>query len=110
MARPRKSAVAEIDKQIAKLEAQRKNLLGREKVGVVARIREAIQHYGITVPELFSGKQTAKAAAKATRRAKTTAVIKYRDGDNTWVGRGKRPTWLQEKLTAGAQLEDFLVK
>ena len=28
---------------------------------------------------------------------------------NTWAGRGAQPTWLREKLKAGAKLEDFAV-
>jgi DNA-binding protein H-NS len=37
-------------------------------------------------------------------------AIKYRDKEgNTWAGRGAQPVWLQEKLKAGARLEDFAV-
>src|SRR5215472_4251217 len=36
--------------------------------------------------------------------------VKYRDrSGNTWAGRGAQPTWLREKLKAGAKLEDFAV-
>lgn len=37
---------------------------------------------------------------------------KFRDPakpENTWGGRGKKPTWLNEKLEGGAKLEDFLI-
>ena len=37
---------------------------------------------------------------------------KYRDPEkpeNTWAGRGKMPTWLKEKIDAGASLDDFLI-
>src|SRR5215469_15381035 len=37
-------------------------------------------------------------------------VVKYRDrSGNTWAGRGAQPVWLQEKLKAGAKLDDFAV-
>jgi len=37
-------------------------------------------------------------------------AVKYRDkSGNTWAGRGAQPTWLREKLKAGAKLEDFAV-
>ena len=37
--------------------------------------------------------------------------IKFRDrSGNTWAGRGAQPTWLREKLKAGAKLEDFAVQ
>ena len=37
--------------------------------------------------------------------------MKYRNAatGETWTGRGPRPRWLREALTAGAVLEDFLV-
>jgi DNA-binding protein H-NS len=37
--------------------------------------------------------------------------VKYRDkSGNTWAGRGAQPSWLREKLKAGAKLEDFAVR
>ena len=37
-------------------------------------------------------------------------AVKFRDrSGNTWAGRGAQPTWLREKLKAGAKLEDFAV-
>jgi len=37
-------------------------------------------------------------------------AVKYRDkSGNTWAGRGAQPTWLRDKLKAGAKLEDFVV-
>jgi DNA-binding protein H-NS len=39
-----------------------------------------------------------------------TVPVKFRDrSGNTWAGRGAQPTWLREKLKAGAKLEDFAV-
>ena len=36
--------------------------------------------------------------------------VKFRDrSGNTWAGRGAQPTWLREKLKAGAKLDDFAV-
>ena len=38
--------------------------------------------------------------------------IKYRNTDNdeeTWTGRGRKPTWLVDALAAGSQLEDFAI-
>ncbi len=38
--------------------------------------------------------------------------IKYRNSENdqeTWTGRGRKPTWLIDALAAGKDLEDFAV-
>lgn len=38
--------------------------------------------------------------------------IKYRNTDNnqeTWTGRGRKPTWLVDALAAGKDIEDFAV-
>lgn len=38
--------------------------------------------------------------------------IKYRNtenSDDTWTGRGRKPTWLVEALSAGSNLEDFAI-
>lgn len=38
--------------------------------------------------------------------------IKYRNSENdeeTWTGRGRKPTWLVEALGAGHKLEDFAI-
>ena len=46
-------------------------------------------------------------------KVKGQAKVKYRDPNNsanTWSGRGKRPTWLNEAIGKGAKLEDFEVK
>ena len=47
----------------------------------------------------------------AAAKAKGPAVVRYRDENgNTWVGRGKRPQWLRDALTAGKKLEELAVK
>jgi len=108
-------------KQIEQLQKQAETLRSREKADVVARIKEAIAHYGITASELFgastAGKSARKAAtAKTTGRRKTAAkkpggTAKYTDGNGrTWSGVGKRPNWFKDALAAGKQAEDLLIK
>ena len=36
-------------------------------------------------------------------------AIKYRDGNDTWTGRGNKPRWLVARLAEGKQLADFTV-
>ena len=99
-------------------------------------IQEILDKYGLELLDVMekpaAKKKTKKKAAKkkATRkkasrkkatRKKTTrkrgkkAAKKsapYQNPENpseTWAGRGRKPNWLEEKLAAGAKLEDFEV-
>jgi len=43
-------------------------------------------------------------------RTKHEVAAKFRNPDNpseTWSGRGRKPKWVEEKLTAGSQLSDL---
>lgn len=111
--------------QIEKLKKEADALRAREVSGVVARIREAIDHYGLTPEELFgsSGTRPARArtakrpagkragAARAAGGRKSMGQPKYHDGaGRTWTGVGKRPNWFKEALDAGKTAEDLLIR
>lgn len=117
---------AQIVKQIESLKQEAERARSKEIAGVVTRIREAIDAYGLTAQDLgFSGKaakgdaaSTAAAPVKrrgrkpnANKASKAPRVVKFRnDSGGTWGGVGKRPDWLREALAAGKQLSDFAVK
>lgn len=65
--------VDEIRAQIAKLQEREKALLQKEAVGVVARIKEAVAHYGLTPEQIFGSSDAAKPAAKKTVVRKVAA-------------------------------------
>lgn len=49
---------------------------------------------------------------KAGESLEKKRSIKYRNTENsdeTWTGRGRKPTWLVEALSAGNKLEDFAI-
>lgn len=108
----------ELQKQIAALTAQAEKARQSEVAGVVARIKEAIAVYGITLADLnLDGSmptQRASAPIQVVSRKKAAAgrasVARYQDGSgNSWSGRGPRPRWLREALASGATLESFTV-
>jgi DNA-binding protein H-NS len=108
--------LAQIEAQIKKLQDEAASLRAKEVAGVVGRIKEAILHYGLTPEQLFgASRQKHKPAsdlAVAPRkvRAESGKVrVKYRDGDNTWTGRGNKPRWLTARLGEGRKIEEFLV-
>jgi len=105
---------ADIQAEISSLQAEADELKRREVSGVVARIREAIAHYGITAEDLGFGLVMRRGPGRPPTKSQAKAVavsgVKFADGKgNVWGGRGPRPAWLREALAAGRQLEDFSV-
>ena len=108
--------------QIEKLQKEAEALRAKEISGVVARIREAIEHYGLTPEELFGSSpakprargasaRPAKAASGKRKAPRGTGAPKYHDGaGRTWTGVGKRPNWFKEALAAGKSAEDLLIR
>lgn len=103
-------------RRIEALQAEADKLRRKEAEGVVARIREAIEHYGITAADLGlldsggAGRKRGARRRPAARRKAAAAVVKYRDeAGRTWGGRGKRPQWLRDALAAGKTLDDFKI-
>ena len=115
--------LAQIQRQIAKLEKEAEKIRRQEASGVIARVREAIAHYGLTPEDLFGAAKgrrkavntlpTANKAPKAkpgTAAKRKTVPVKYRDSSgNTWTGRGNKPRWLAAALASGKRIEDFLI-
>ena len=108
---------SQMQKQIAKLQREADALKKKEVGGVVARIKEAIQHYELTAADLFEGRGSKGTSASTQKTASNGGVkgrkvpIKYRDeSGNTWTSRGSQPKWLVAALANGRKIEDFLVK
>lgn len=114
--------LAQIQSQIDKLQREAEALRAKEISGVVARIKDAIGHYGLTPQELFGEapaqkKRGKSAASTGGKTAGKTAVKKpagppkYRDeAGNTWTGHGKRPNWFKAALEAGKTAADLAIK
>ncbi|VTU42713.1 MULTISPECIES: H-NS family nucleoid-associated regulatory protein [unclassified Variovorax] len=97
---------SQLQKQIAALQRQADSVREKEVGGVVARIREAIEHYGLTAEQLFGGKGVK--STKAVKGRTGARVAKFADENgNTWGGMGKRPDWLKKALLSGKSLADF---
>jgi DNA-binding protein H-NS len=107
-------------KQIEGLRVEADKLRRKEMKGVIARIREAIDHYHLTAADLgFTAAAAAPGAARksgkprktaAAKPASAAAVVKYRDeAGRVWGGRGPRPKWLRDAIASGRKLEEFSV-
>jgi DNA-binding protein H-NS len=123
--------LAAIQEQIQKLQEQANVLKRKEAVGVIDKIKTAIDAYGLTPEDLFgtappvskrgpkpkvaSAPAAPAAPAKAGRKKTTTknkspSPAKYTDGTSTWSGHGKRPQWFKDAIESGKTAEDLAVK
>jgi DNA-binding protein H-NS len=113
-------SIAQINAQIEKLQKQADALKAKEAAGVIARIKVAIEHYGLTAADLgFSERATKTAkpvgtvAVKKTRKnatKKPSGVVRFRDeAGHTWTGNGQRPKWYLAAIEAGKTPESLSV-
>jgi len=111
--------LTKIQKQIDALEKQKQALTSKEKVSIIKDMNFKIGLYGITPAELdFSMSSRArtatprlKANGTARKSLKGTKIpIKYKQGENTWTGRGRQPKWVAEHIAKGGKLEDLSVQ
>jgi DNA-binding protein H-NS len=117
--------LAALNAQIAALQAQADALRKKEVAEVIAKVKDAVAHYGLTVADLgFDkatgkvGKSSATVSGKPAREGRKKAVamppakaVKFKDDQgHTWGGIGKRPDWFKAALAAGKTPEDLLAK
>lgn len=100
------SELEQIEKQLRELQAKRDQLREREKADAIAEVRKMVALYGITAQELGF---YAAPAASGERKQRAPAAVKYRSGDNTWTGRGRKPRWVSEYEAAGGTLDEIAV-
>ncbi len=89
---------AEIQAQIAELQAQAEKVRKEELASAIAQVKALMAQYGITIDDL-------QGVTKKTR--KTSSVkAKYRDpvSGSEWTGRGRSPKWLE-----GKNKDDFAI-
>lgn len=88
------------------LEREIEQTKNRERSAAVAKVRELMGEYGLTMADV-AGKSSLKTAAKKANKV----AVKYRNAatGESWSGRGLKPNWLKAALVAGRKLEDFVV-
>ncbi|MBK8191595.1 MAG: H-NS histone family protein [Vampirovibrionales bacterium] len=93
-----------------KLDTYRAEVMAMLEQNREERLQELKERIERDKAELAALSPVPVAAGKA--KMENPSTPKYRDPakpENTWAGRGKKPTWLTEKLESGANLEDFLI-
>ena len=99
------SKLSALKKQIAALQAQAERITKTEMSSAIAKVKDIMAEFNLTIEHLTSA-VTGKPAAKKTK-VKAASVAKYADPKTgkTWSGFGRAPGWI-----AGAKNRDaFLV-
>jgi DNA-binding protein H-NS len=88
------SKLSALKKKIAALEAQAERIAKAEMTSAIAKIKDIMSEFNLTMEHL-SQSVAGKRAAKKTK-AKTASVAKYVDPKTgkTWSGFGRAPGWI----------------
>lgn len=90
-----------LQKQVAKAIDE---FADKEKAKALAALEEKAREMGFSLSELTG------AARKTTRKG--AGVPKYRNPQNpeiTWTGKGRRPDWVRDALSAGKSMDDLAI-
>lgn len=100
-----KRTLNEINREIAKLQAEADQIREAERAEVVAKIREAVDFYGITAADIglsASGARARKTKGSVRSKAGAATRVKYKDDTGrTWSGHGRKPQWFIDALAGG---------
>lgn len=96
--------IEKIHQQIAELTKKAQELAIKKKEPIIEDMKSKIKLYGITAKELgFTEKSTVGPTTK------TPVAVKYKQGENTWTGRGRQPKFIVDHLATGGKIEDLSV-
>ena len=101
------SKLTALKKQIAALEAQAERIAKAEMSSAIAKVKDIMAEFNLTIEHLTQAVSGKRAAKKTKAKTKTASVAKYADPKTgkTWSGFGRAPGWI-----AGAKNRDaFLV-
>lgn len=94
------SEIDELKKQREELEKQIDELYRRDRMEAITTCRELIKRFDLQPAELGLKRIMKKGAA----------IPKYMGpSGETWAGRGRKPTWLQNAELEGKTAEDFRI-
>ena len=101
------SKLTALKRQIAALEAQAERIAKTEMASAIAKVKDIMSEFNLTIEHLTQTVTGKRAAKKTKAKVKTASAPKYADPKTgkTWTGFGRAPDWI-----AGAKNRDaFLV-
>lgn len=100
-----------IQQQIAELQKKAQEIAEAKRSPVLEDVKNKIKLYGFTAEELgFKPKTTPKPKPNSMgEKIKRTVAVKYKLGNDTWTGRGRKPKWVEEHLASGKSLDEIAI-
>lgn len=90
----------EIQKQIADLQQQAVEIKKAESADALKQAKDLISKYGFTAKDL--GLSSKPSSGKKSEP-------KFKQGNNTWTGKGRKPQWVIDYLATGKSLDDIKI-
>jgi len=102
------SKLTALKKQIAALEAQAERIAKEEMSSAIAKVKDIMAEFNLTIEHLTQTVAGKRAAKKTKAKAKTASVAKYADPKTgkTWSGFGRAPGWIASAKNRDAFLVD----
>lgn len=107
------TVLAQIEKKKAEIEALNREAdecRKRERIGVIARIQEAVNAYGLTPEELAKPVKLPSTSSPKKKKLPPayTHGSYYSDGQRTWRGHAMMPNWLIDHMAQTGKSIDEL--
>jgi DNA-binding protein H-NS len=96
--------LSDLLKQREALEAQIKAAEAEARTTGIAKVRELMQEYGLTIADIAGGGRMKQASV-----SKVAAKYRNTETGDTWSGRGLQPKWLKAAIAGGKTLQDFAI-
>lgn len=103
------ASLKELIEQKEALERQIEEAKRTNREEGLAKLKEVMAEYGLTVDDLNDTPREGRKSTKGKSTGKVAAKYKDPETGSTWSGRGLKPKWLQAALSAGKKVEDFAI-
>ena len=95
-----------LNEQIEAFKKQAVELAQKNKPPVIEEMKKKIALYGISANELGFFEKSVPVAKPVA----SPTPAKYKQGDKTWTGRGRKPQFIIDHIKGGGKIEDLFVK
>ncbi len=107
------SRLEQIKKEEEEVSRKIKEIKDAERQKVLQTVIDLVREHEIISEEIFSEKQKKKKSETTKEGDKQTSPVsggkEYRNGDQVWYGKGRKPDWLKKIVTDGGNIEDYRV-